>query len=214
MNALAEYLPQEVFIPGARLEIEDSLYRDFRRVVEGAKNERPIQSFLSLHPKLIAAVLDGHHGHWVLPQKRFGSEHVPDFLIGDSSSIGIRWLAVELESPRAKMFTKAGDPSASLNHAIRQIQDWRSWIGDNRSYAQRKMSRGGLGLFGIRARLPAMIFLGRESSLSEANANLRAQMCEDLNVRIHSYEWLIRNAALISGNIAELIDAPLTLPQS
>jgi hypothetical protein len=35
-------------------------------------------------------------------------------MIGDKDSTGHRWIAVELESPHAAMFTKSGNESANL----------------------------------------------------------------------------------------------------
>lgn len=203
-NDLAEHLPDEYFIGEVEIEVEPSVYRKFKNLLKKTSGERPIQAFLEQHPKILAAIMDGHLGRWVVPQKRLGAEHVPDFLLGDNSSYGVQWWAVELESPTCRMFNKSGDPSARLTHAIRQIQDWRSWLSDNRAYAQRKTTRGGLGLFGIRATLPATIFIGRASDLGESDQNRRAQMRDELRIDIASYDRLLRHAAYISGSFDEL----------
>lgn len=73
---------------------------------------------------LLAQIVGGGHGRWVIPRQRLGAEHVTDFLVGEKSSIGFEWLAVELESPKARMSRKSGDPTQTLNHAVRQITDW------------------------------------------------------------------------------------------
>lgn len=86
---------------------------------------------------------------------------------------------------------KKGDPSAALTHAVRQIQDRRVWLAKNLSYARRKSVRGGLGLFGVRSRLPAIILIGRRSDLKERDDNLRNQMCDDLGILIHTCDWVI-----------------------
>jgi hypothetical protein len=104
-----------------------------RRCVQNANREEDIQRFLTKKPLLLLQHLGGWHGRWVIPKKKLGAEHITDFVIGSKSSPGFRWVAVELESPKAKMFTKAGNPTAQLTHAIKQIQDWRSWIGFNRT---------------------------------------------------------------------------------
>jgi hypothetical protein len=46
------------------------------------------------------------------------------------------WVLVELERPRHRLFTKAGDPSSELTHALRQIADWRSWLQNNLHFAR------------------------------------------------------------------------------
>lgn len=100
----------------------------FKKCLARATRETDLQKFLAVNPMLLAQQLGGGHGRWVIPQKRLGCQFVPDFMVGEKSSAGFEWYAVELESPTAKMFTKAGDPSRQLNHAMRQISDWRSWL--------------------------------------------------------------------------------------
>ena len=41
---------------------------------------------------------------------------------------------IEIERADIPLFTKSGDPSAQLTHAIRQVQDWKNWVKKNRSY--------------------------------------------------------------------------------
>lgn len=139
---------------------------------------------------LLAHQLGGGHGRWVIPKVRLGSQHVTDFILGEKSSIGFEWHAVELESPRAKMFTKIGNPTAALTHAIRQIQDWRAWLQRNQNYAARPKNESGLGLTDIAPTLPGFIFIGRRADISDGTKELRKQMSHDLNIRIHSYDFL------------------------
>ena len=205
-NDLADHLPEDTFINEVMISFEANVYWNFKKTLNSAKNERPLQAFIEQNPKILAALMIGHLGRWVVPQKRLGSEYVTDFIVGDLSSYGFKWVAVELESPTAPLFSKNGDPSAKLSHAIRQIQDWRSWLADNRSYAQRKTSRGGLGLFGIRSRLPGFIFIGRRNCLADKDKNLRAQMSEDLNIEICTYDRLLGLCAYYSGLFDEIPD--------
>jgi len=143
---------------------------------------------------LLIQHLGGGHGRWVIPRQRLGAEHITDFVIGESCSSGFDWQAVELESPGARMFTRRGDPTASLTHAIRQIQDWRAWLGRNAGYAARSRAESGLGLTQIRADLPGLILIGRRGSVDPATNERRRQMASDLNIRIHSYDYLLDNA--------------------
>src|SRR5207302_659004 len=96
----------------------------------------------------------------------------------------------ELESPRALPFTKAGDPSATLNHEIRQILNWRTWLTHNLSYATRPESENGLGLSKLPPDVEGLILIGRRSALSNADNGLRAQMSHDLNIAIHTYDYI------------------------
>lgn len=46
---------------------------------------------------------------------------------------------IEIERADFPLFTNAGNPSSQLTHAIRQVQDWKLWIHNNRSYFQRQI---------------------------------------------------------------------------
>jgi hypothetical protein len=116
---------------------------DFEKCLTLARNENDIQQFLNANPYVLATQLGGGHGRWVIPKKRLGAEYVPDFVVAERSSVGFEWYAVELESPKATMFTKAGNPSHTLLHAIRQIEDWRMWLQQNQNYAARPRTEDG-----------------------------------------------------------------------
>jgi hypothetical protein len=124
-------------------------------------------------------------------KQRLGAEHVTDFLIAERHSFGFAWQAVELESPLRPMFNKNGDPSRHLNHALRQLTDWRAWLKANQSYAARPRSEGGLGLTDIDANVKGLVLIGRRANIPDCTAARRRQMVQDLNVDIHSYDYLL-----------------------
>lgn len=161
------------------------------RALNDARREEDIQQFLQANPKFLIQHLGGGHGRWVIPKQKLGAEHVTDFLIAEKHSFGQEWQAVELESPLKPMFNKNGDPSQHLSHAIRQIQDWRSWLSHNQNYASRLRSEGGLGLTSISPNLQGLILIGRRENLRPQTAGLRRQMVSDLNFRIHTYDYLV-----------------------
>lgn len=55
----------------------------------------------------------------------------PDFMLCEMDSGGYHWILIELESPTHRSMTKAGEQSAKLTHALRQIRDWRIWLRKN-----------------------------------------------------------------------------------
>jgi hypothetical protein len=169
---------------------EDDL-ESLEKVLQSALREQDLQAFLQSNPILLIQHLGGGHGRWVIPMQRLGAEHVTDFVIGHMHSFGYEWQAVELESPKSRMFTKAGDPSKELSHAIRQIQDWRAWLQRNQNYAARPKSKGGLGLTDIVSSIPGLILIGRRSDIDPATNERRRQMVNDLNIQIHSYDYLL-----------------------
>lgn len=177
---LREYLVDIGETETAKRELRDALTTG---------GEREMQRVIERHPRLLTDRLSAGFG-WVITQRRLGSEHVTDFLIAEQLSPGFYWQAVELESPRVPMFTRKGDPSRYLTHAIRQIQDWRSWLASNQPYASRPRSEHGLGLIQISANLPGLILIGRRAETNEATNALRRQMRNDLRIEIRTYDAL------------------------
>jgi hypothetical protein len=164
--------------------------KEFEEVLDAAKNEQTMQTFLAMHRHLLAEHLGGGHCRWVVPQPRLGAELVPDFLIGEKHSYGHVWVAVELESPKAKAFTKAGTPGKELNQAMRQIRDWREWLTTNINYARNPKSEGGLGFTEIRPKLDGLIIIGRRADYDPSTNAHRQQFRED-GIEVHSYEYLL-----------------------
>jgi hypothetical protein len=171
--------------------VDEGDVRRLRQVLQEARAESDMQRYLAAQPWLLIQHLAGGYGRWVIPQKRLGAEYVPDFIIGERHSGGRYWTAVELEGPQRAMFTKAGDPSRYLWHAIRQIVDWRVWLEHNRDYAARDPSDGGLGLEDITPALPGLIIIGRRHHLPARRQAFRRGLERQLNVQIHSFDWLL-----------------------
>jgi hypothetical protein len=101
------------------------------------------------------------------------------------------------------MFNRNGDPTKALSHAIRQILDWRSWLTVNLDYARRSRDANGLGLCDIDPDSPGLILLGRREA-TEATRDRRRRYARELNIRIHSIDWLFHNGeALIFHDAGE-----------
>ncbi len=172
-------------------EIRSHTLAAFLQCLDNGASEREAQRFLEENPEVLAQHLGGGHGRWVIPHQRLGSELITDFVIGERNSGGTFWHAVELESPKARMFSRNGDPSAKLNHAIRQITDWRAWLDRNQNYAARPRSESGLGLTDIHSQVHGIIIIGRRDSIEPGTNDRRRQLCADSNIQIMSYDRLI-----------------------
>ncbi len=181
----------EWFVRWNQVVTEDDV-RALEQAIAAAKDERPLQKLFEERPHLLAQHLGGGHGRWVIPQKRLGSEFVPDFLIGDRSSIGFQWHLVELESPRARMFTRDGVESAQLKKAQAQISDWRTWIADNLDYSRRPREAHGLGLPEISPAGPALILIG-DDDRGEPPGRRRLHL-QQTGVAIHTYRYILDRA--------------------
>lgn len=167
------------------------VYPEFAALLEVEVKEEPYQQFLTRNPRLLILPMSGGHGRWVLPKQKFGDEFVSDFIIGEKHSGGYYWTLVELERPNMDAFTKAGQQTAELSHAINQIQSWRSFLTANQNYATRPISEHGLGLPDITNQVKGLIILGRRHRLQEKDRALRRQIEHDLRIEIHSFDWLL-----------------------
>jgi hypothetical protein len=181
--------------------VDDADVSSLQETIDRAEREEDVQQFLQANPKFIIQHLGGGHGRWVIPKARLGTNHVTDFLIAEKHSFGFTWQAVELESPLRRMFNKNGDPSQYLNHALRQITDWRAWLKANQSYAARPRNEGGLGLTDIDANVPGVILIDRRANGSSSTDARRRQMCQDSNIEIHSYDYLV---SALAGRVDSL----------
>jgi Domain of unknown function (DUF4263) len=191
-------MPDDAFFPDLFVS-RDEITRDeiaaYQSALDTARDEADMQHCLEANPRMLIQHLTGGRGAWVIPQKRLGSEHVTDFVIAQEASGGLVWYAVELERPQAKMFNKNGDPSAVLNHALRQISDWRDWLSQNRDYAAKPLGRSGLGLIDIDPELEGLIIIGRDAEVDQRATASRRRRLERVNrVRIETYDWLLTQA--------------------
>ncbi|BDU68410.1 hypothetical protein GETHOR_05110 [Geothrix oryzae] len=173
-------------------DISQEDHEALQQALDEAKREEDIQQFLQSNPLHLIQHLGGGHGRWVIPKQKLGAEHVTDFVIGQCSSIGYEWQAVELESPIKPMFNKNGDPSQFLNHAIRQITDWRAWLKSNQAYASRPRTESGLSLTDIDSNIKGLILIGRRSNIDPETNQRRRQLAQNLNIEIHSYDFLLQ----------------------
>jgi len=171
-------------------------------VIDSAEDERPIQRHLEANPHLLTILLQRSE-RYLLPQKRLGSEFVPDFIVGDVDSMGINWLLVELETPNAPLYLKDEKTlSAQTRKGIDQVIQWRDWLIANVAYARQPRRENGLGLFDIRGDARALVLVGRRSLLLRKSDAARHELRESSNIHVHTYDWLlesIRGAMEFSG---------------
>ncbi len=176
------------------LKITKNDVNELISVIEHSDREEDVQQFLQTHPSILTHHRGGGHDRFCIPKKNLGGRFITDFLLADLSSLSINWEAVELESPKAKIFNKNGDPSYTLNHAIKQIRDWRTWLTKNLDVATRLQQENGLGLIGIEPELDCLILIGRRRDLDYKQQDARQRINREINGEIHTYDWLIEQA--------------------
>jgi hypothetical protein len=164
----------------------------------GEQNEAPFQRILEEYPSLLASLIVGHHDTYVIPQKRLGAEHVTDFLVLGFNSLGPQWLAVELEAPRHALLTKDGALRSEVQHAIKQVQDWREWLTQNVAYAQ-----GQHGLYGLTNQVQGLVLIGR-ADVSYEREPARNRVKEESDIHIHSWDWLLRQTIMYANDSTQV----------
>ena len=177
----------------------------FLRVLNAAVDERPLQRFLEDNPSILVQPLAANHRGWVLPQKKLGDQFVADFLACGLTSLGHEWLAIELENPHAPLFTKAGNPSAELTHAIRQIHDWRDFLSNNLEMARRARQMKGLGLRDISPEPLGLILIGRQAGIDRDTDQLRRRLCKETRIEIRTYDYLVDACRNVPGRKVPLV---------
>jgi hypothetical protein len=180
-----------------RYEVETALTLEvveaLRSVVAAARDERPIQEFIEAHPETIAALLGGRD-RFVIPQRSLAGKYVPDFLVCDTDSLGLRWLLVELETPQSSItLSTKNELDASARRGVAQIREWREWLQNNLDMARRPTEQDGLGLADIRPRSEGLVLVGRRAVLNDNAGAVRYPYREDDRIRIHTYDWLVEN---------------------
>jgi hypothetical protein len=161
-----------------------------RAYLNAAVSEAPLQRFLEQNPLVLVRYLAGGHTRWVIPGLRLGSQFAPDFVIGEQYARRSRWTLIELESPSVKLFTREGDASRALGHAVGRIRGWRGWLHDHERFA-----REHLNLAHVTGNAQALILIGRRARLGPEDAQRRRDLEAAHKVAIHTYDWLVDGAS-------------------
>ncbi len=156
----------------------------FRKLLDEAKDEAPLQRFLSETPWPLLGLGGFKH---VFDKVRVGPKYVTDFasVVWGNYSI---WTLVELESPRARLFTKAGLYSRQLSTALRQVNDWLIW---QRDFAE----VGGEEMEPLQGEVvEAAIVIGRRRDLSRTDRRRLVQLNSTVPahaLRVVTYDTLL-----------------------
>lgn len=172
--------------------------RDFSRVLNNARDEKPIQEYLARQPALLRPLMPPGWRFWCIDRPSLGGDYVPDFLLCTDNSQGLTWSYVELESPTHRALTKSGRPTAKLTEGLSQISDWRSWLRENIAYA-----RSHLGLTQIDAEARGVVIIGRRGDVPPRHA-LRYRSTSSLATAVMSYDRLLEAGhGLLEGVILD-----------
>lgn len=151
--------------------------------------EELVHQFLKDNFYLFHNSLEMNKPKGIYSKVSLGPTYVTDFVTYFDKTPGRYWLLIEIEPPSMPLFTKSGDPSRYLTHAIRQVMDWQAWIADNLAYARTFLTEI-IDPIGI-------VVIGRRDSLTDDNKRqLRQILRNNRQLEIMTYDRLIHNAFL------------------
>lgn len=160
-------------------------------VIGTATDEKPIQNLIESRPQLLAALLRGKD-RFCLSRVQLPGKYEADFLICDADSLGLRWVFVELETPKSTVtLVKDNQLDKHARKGVSQVQEWREWIQNNLALARQSRQDDGLGLVDIRPQSEGLVLVGRRRNLGNNARPVRNQIREKLTIHVHTYDWLV-----------------------
>lgn len=124
---MSDYLEEE----RQRKEKFRVLATKYEEALQKSQTEEDMHAFLKANPNLILWSLnDGARPYELVSKFPLGNDYVTDFVIFGTRSFSYPFhcILIELESPNARQFTKSGVYSKTLNQALKQVNDWVSWV--------------------------------------------------------------------------------------
>lgn len=169
------------------IEINQKL-SELDRLLSNESSEEIIHQFIAdnIYFLLNTPVLD----HLLAISKpRFGEKYVGDFALYGSCN-GPWWTFIEIEKPSDKLFTGKGDYSQKLFHAIRQVNDWKTWIMTNHDYFQKSFGAD----YGV-AHPNYLIIIGRRSEIGKREWQLLNRLNDNTGggLYISTFDFLLDN---------------------
>ncbi len=163
-----------------------------RQMIDGPpQSEEAVHQLIVKNPTLLA--INWPHQNEAFTKLALGTQHTTDFAYAREDSPGFRWEFIEIESPWALRFTKAGEVSAALNHGIRQTVDWHAWFADQRDYVRRNFPYGKeMHAQGL-ADLTCTLIIGRRSNLTPQTKTLLQSLMRP-GLVIMSYDTLLERS--------------------
>lgn len=166
------------------------LAKEFKRALDAARDERPLQRFFEANPAALLTGILAPHTAFVIPRKALpkpeGGCWIPDFMLCDWASIGPVWTIVELESPKANPLLLRGDLSAKMRTAQQQIEDYRRHLRKNAAFL-----RDG-GWPQVENKVNAWIVIGRRRPTTVAERE-RLAAFREYDIEIATYDRLLES---------------------
>jgi hypothetical protein len=168
----------------------DKIWSGLAKLMEQTTaSEEDFHQYMVRYPALIPAWLP--QNNVIYSKFRLGSQHVADFAFCRDDSPGFRWHFIEIERPKDRLFNRAGDPTARLAHAIRQLHDWSAWFQENRDHVAKYFPHAERAVrFGL-ADPHLTLVIGRREQINAWNRPLMRRIGGGITV--HTFDSLRSN---------------------
>jgi len=176
------------------------LIAQFLDVLQQARDEKPLQTFFEHHPVALLTGLVKPHRAWVIPKPKLptpnGGGWVPDFIICEWPTVGPDWIIVELESPTKKPINKDGEVSAICNHAVEQINDYKTYLRDHAHFLR------GDGWPKLHGECSGVVVIGRRGDRRRLAHAERLDAFKRQRIDIVSYDRLVDSCSTVMQGAA------------
>ena len=179
------------------IEKIEAIIKQFESLLSlSGEKESNIQDFLNKNPILVTPDYLK-----IIPQASLGSEYKTDFIIVRPSDYGEQCILVEIENSSHRLFTKNGDLTAILRHSLKQVSDWRNWLRDNATYAQRVHN-----IQNLHSDCKAYVIIGRRSRVSKEHAKNIESVTLDHHhqTELLTYDDILDKARQFVTNLKEI----------
>lgn len=137
--------------------------------------EEVVHQFLVDYPVFLP--ISWPYQNTVFSKLHLGSQHATDFCHIRVDSPGAKWHLIEIEKPGDRLFTKSGNPSSKLTHAMKQLYDWESWFIEERDYVLRHFPHKTLmNEHGLIPESELQLVIGRRSELGDNERKLMQRL--------------------------------------
>ena len=167
----------------------------FQRMLDSKVREHKLQEFLAARSYFFNRMLDPYIATPLYSKIRLGHHYEVDFAWLYHDSFGPEWRLIEIEKPNTSLFTKSGNASAALTHALQQASGWCDWVHNHLEYARTIMPR---------IKYPfCYIFLGRRSELTSSNRERLKRFRYERRgeLEIHTLDWFLQSAEWFGKSI-------------
>ena len=185
-------LRNAIFLTKNKLILLKGILEEFEKILNTSTKEEDAHQFLKNNGKIILGLISIMEP---ISKFKLGDDFVTDFVINE---ILEGHILIEIERPNMQLFKKnRQERTQELNHAIEQIESWRTWIAKNHSYISRKLKN-------LSPNPVCWVVAGRRKDLSEEDKIRLKEINQEYrsSYKIFTYDDLIDRVKCVIENLS------------